>query len=110
MASMRIYSSILVVMILLSFGFNALSDSGIGTINAPPYLPSSCYGYQDKGVMIAAANEALFQGRVACGKHFQVTCTGGTNLELELLQTMREFHSCKQEEGQSVSSYVLKIV
>nr|GEX43412.1 retrotransposon protein, putative, Ty1-copia subclass [Tanacetum cinerariifolium] len=27
----------------------------------------------------------------------------------ELLQTMREFHSCKQEEGQSVSSYVLKI-
>ncbi|GKE84110.1 hypothetical protein Tco_1557852, partial [Tanacetum coccineum] len=26
-----------------------------------------------------------------------------------LLQTMREFHACKQEEGQSVSSYVLKI-
>ncbi|GJX46661.1 zinc finger, CCHC-type containing protein [Tanacetum coccineum] len=29
--------------------------------------------------------------------------------EQELLQTMREFLSCKQEEGQSVSSYVLKI-
>ncbi|GJX74265.1 retrotransposon protein, putative, ty1-copia subclass [Tanacetum coccineum] len=27
----------------------------------------------------------------------------------ELLQTMRDFHSCKQEEGQSVSSYVLKM-
>ncbi|GKE64924.1 hypothetical protein Tco_1519085 [Tanacetum coccineum] len=27
----------------------------------------------------------------------------------ELLQTMREFHACKQEEGQSVSSYVLKM-
>ncbi|GJR10767.1 zinc finger, CCHC-type containing protein [Tanacetum coccineum] len=27
----------------------------------------------------------------------------------ELLQTVREFHACKQEEGQSVSSYVLKI-
>nr|GEZ62064.1 hypothetical protein [Tanacetum cinerariifolium] len=27
----------------------------------------------------------------------------------ELLQTTRNFHSCKQEEGQSVSSYVLKI-
>nr|GEW78871.1 hypothetical protein [Tanacetum cinerariifolium] len=27
---------------------------------------------------------------------------------LELLQTVREFHACKQEEGQSVSSYVLK--
>nr|GEY00966.1 zinc finger, CCHC-type [Tanacetum cinerariifolium] len=29
--------------------------------------------------------------------------------EQELLQTMREFHSCKQEEDQPVSSYVLKI-
>nr|GEY66085.1 hypothetical protein [Tanacetum cinerariifolium] len=29
--------------------------------------------------------------------------------EQELLQTMRDFHSCKQEEGQSVSSYVLKM-
>nr|GEV14379.1 zinc finger, CCHC-type [Tanacetum cinerariifolium] len=29
--------------------------------------------------------------------------------EQELLQTMRDFHSCKKEEGQSVSSYVSKI-
>ncbi|GJU00524.1 hypothetical protein Tco_1110862 [Tanacetum coccineum] len=29
--------------------------------------------------------------------------------ERELLQTVREFHACKQEEGQSVSSYVLKM-
>nr|GEX77356.1 hypothetical protein [Tanacetum cinerariifolium] len=29
--------------------------------------------------------------------------------EQELLQTMREFYACKQEEGQSVSSYVLKM-
>ncbi|PWA80677.1 zinc finger, CCHC-type [Artemisia annua] len=29
--------------------------------------------------------------------------------EQDLLQTEREFHSCKQEEGQSVSSYVLKM-
>ncbi|GJT32264.1 retrotransposon protein, putative, ty1-copia subclass [Tanacetum coccineum] len=29
--------------------------------------------------------------------------------EQELFQTMREFHMCKQEEGQSVSFYVLKI-
>ncbi|GKD28626.1 retrotransposon protein, putative, ty1-copia subclass [Tanacetum coccineum] len=27
----------------------------------------------------------------------------------ELLQTVREFHACKQEEGQSVSSYALKM-
>nr|GEX87847.1 retrotransposon protein, putative, Ty1-copia subclass [Tanacetum cinerariifolium] len=29
--------------------------------------------------------------------------------EQELLQTTRDFHSCKQKEGQSVSSYVLKM-
>nr|GEV45479.1 ribonuclease H-like domain-containing protein [Tanacetum cinerariifolium] len=29
--------------------------------------------------------------------------------EQEFLQTMRDFHSCRQEEGQSVSSYVLKM-
>ncbi|GJT78328.1 zinc finger, CCHC-type containing protein [Tanacetum coccineum] len=29
--------------------------------------------------------------------------------EQELLQIVREFHACKQEEGQSVSSYVLKM-
>nr|GEY57320.1 zinc finger, CCHC-type [Tanacetum cinerariifolium] len=29
--------------------------------------------------------------------------------EQELFQTTRDFHSCRQEEGQSVSSYVLKI-
>ncbi|GKA96152.1 hypothetical protein Tco_0818247, partial [Tanacetum coccineum] len=28
---------------------------------------------------------------------------------LELLQTVRAFHACKQEEGQSVSSYILKM-
>nr|GEV15316.1 zinc finger, CCHC-type [Tanacetum cinerariifolium] len=29
--------------------------------------------------------------------------------EQEILQTVREFHACKQEEGQSVSSYVLNM-
>nr|GFC73265.1 zinc finger, CCHC-type [Tanacetum cinerariifolium] len=29
--------------------------------------------------------------------------------EQELLQTTRDFHSCRQEEGQSVSSHVLKM-
>nr|XP_043630166.1 EG45-like domain containing protein [Erigeron canadensis] len=71
------YISLIMVMSLLSFGS---SDTGIGTINGPPYLPSACYGTQDQGVMIAAANEDLYQGGAACGKYFQVTCTGGTNL------------------------------
>ncbi|GKG18158.1 hypothetical protein Tco_0372456, partial [Tanacetum coccineum] len=37
-------------------------------------------------------------------------CVKGSKLaEQELLQTTRDFHACKQEEGQSVSSYVLKM-
>ncbi|XP_035843833.1 EG45-like domain containing protein [Helianthus annuus] len=76
MASIRIYASILVVMSLLSLGS---SETGIGTINNPPYLPSACYGFQDQGVMIAAVNQDLWQGGAACGKNFQVTCTGATN-------------------------------
>ncbi|XP_035843830.1 EG45-like domain containing protein [Helianthus annuus] len=76
MASIRIYASILVVMSILSFGS---SETGIGTINDPPYLPSACYGFQDAGVMIAAANQDLWQGGAACGKYFQVTCTGALN-------------------------------
>ncbi|GKE99274.1 hypothetical protein Tco_0022625, partial [Tanacetum coccineum] len=35
--------------------------------------------------------------------------TAHTQAEQELLQTTRDFHSCKHEEGQSVSSYVLKM-
>nr|GEX75676.1 hypothetical protein [Tanacetum cinerariifolium] len=38
-----------------------------------------------------------------------VVPAGQHQAEHELLQTTRDFHSCKQEEGQSVSSYVLKI-
>ncbi|GJS24550.1 retrotransposon protein, putative, ty1-copia subclass [Tanacetum coccineum] len=42
----------------------------------------------------------LFQGFIEKHK---------TQAEQERLQTTRDFHSCKQEEGQSVSSYVLKM-
>ena len=41
---------------------------------------SACFGFQDKGVMIAAANQDLWDGGAVCGKYFQVTCTGPTNL------------------------------
>ncbi|GJX43120.1 retrotransposon protein, putative, ty1-copia subclass [Tanacetum coccineum] len=39
------------------------------------------------------------------------TCSSDreTGADQELLQTVREFHACKQEKGQSVSSYVLKM-
>nr|GEV09031.1 zinc finger, CCHC-type [Tanacetum cinerariifolium] len=39
----------------------------------------------------------------------ELTTLFAQQAEQELLQTTRDFHSCKQEEGQSVSSYVLKM-
>ena len=41
---------------------------------------SKCFGFDDQGVMIAAASEAIFNDGEACGQFYQVTCLSGTNL------------------------------
>lgn len=43
------------------------------------HVASSCDGYQDDGVMIAAASDEIWNGGGACGRKYQVTCTGATN-------------------------------
>uniref|UniRef100_A0A2N9HBJ7 Expansin-like EG45 domain-containing protein n=1 Tax=Fagus sylvatica TaxID=28930 RepID=A0A2N9HBJ7_FAGSY len=43
------------------------------------YVPSACYGYQDQGVMIGAASDALWENGAACGRMYKVRCTGPTN-------------------------------
>ncbi|KAL2232749.1 UNVERIFIED_CONTAM: Expansin-A4 [Sesamum indicum] len=43
------------------------------------YVPSSCYGFENQGTMIAAANAALFNNSAACGRRYRVRCTGSTN-------------------------------
>ncbi|XP_076941197.1 EG45-like domain containing protein [Bidens hawaiensis] len=53
--------------------------AGQASFYTPPYRPSSCYGNEDRGVMIMAANSALFNNRAACGTRYRVTCTGGIN-------------------------------
>ena len=45
----------------------------------PFFSASSCYGYQDNGVMIAAASDALWGNKAACGRTYTVKCTGPTN-------------------------------
>ncbi|XP_047945004.1 EG45-like domain containing protein [Salvia hispanica] len=57
----------------------ASAISGTATYYGP-LVPSSCYGYQDKGQMVAAANPALFNNRAACGQRYTIRCTGATNL------------------------------
>jgi hypothetical protein len=43
------------------------------------YIASACYGYEDQGVMIAAASDDLWDDGAACGIRYTVTCTGPTN-------------------------------
>ncbi|XP_062165392.1 EG45-like domain containing protein [Alnus glutinosa] len=52
---------------------------GTATFYTPPYVPSSCYGYQNDGVMIAAASDAIWGNRAACGRRYRVKCIGATN-------------------------------
>ncbi|PON83074.1 Expansin/Lol pI [Trema orientale] len=67
----------------LNLSFSSLvyaQETGIATFYTPPYQPSSCYGFEDQGVMIAAASDAIYNNGAACGQMYQVTCLSGTNL------------------------------
>ncbi|XP_022751628.1 EG45-like domain containing protein [Durio zibethinus] len=58
----------------------ASAIQGTATFYTPPYVPSSCNGFQNDGVMIAAASDAIWNNRAACNKRYSVRCTGATNL------------------------------
>ncbi|KAJ9550749.1 hypothetical protein OSB04_014794 [Centaurea solstitialis] len=72
--------------------------AGQATFYTPSYVPSSCYGYQGRGVMIVAANHKLFAGKSACGRRYRVRCTGGTNAGVP--------HPCK---GKSIDVTVVDL-
>nr|GEX85575.1 hypothetical protein [Tanacetum cinerariifolium] len=57
---------------------------------------------------ILAAHNAWIKGSKQIAR-LELKTLFAQQAEHELLQTTRDFHSCKQEEGQSVSSYVLKM-
>ncbi|KAH6776580.1 Barwin-related endoglucanase [Perilla frutescens var. hirtella] len=57
----------------------AHADQGTATFYTPPYVPSSCHGYSNDGVMIAAASDAIWDKRGACDRKYKVKCTGATN-------------------------------
>ncbi|KAI8562769.1 hypothetical protein RHMOL_Rhmol03G0061000 [Rhododendron molle] len=54
----------------------ACGATGTATYYTPPYVPSSCYVNQNNGVMIAAASDAIWNNRAACGRMYRVHCTG----------------------------------
>ncbi|XP_028775408.1 EG45-like domain containing protein [Neltuma alba] len=43
------------------------------------YVPSACNGFQNDGVMIAAASDSLWDNGAACGRKYRVRCASGTN-------------------------------
>ncbi|CAL1385240.1 unnamed protein product [Linum trigynum] len=52
----------------------------LATFYTPPYIPSKCYGNDEHGVMVAAADQdTLWDGGNACGKRYRVKCLHGTN-------------------------------
>ncbi|GMY35478.1 EG45-like domain containing protein [Fagus crenata] len=70
---------LIVVTMAICLASVANAAQGTATFYTPPYVPSSCYGYQDNGVMIAAASDAIWANRAACGRMYRVKCVGGTN-------------------------------
>ncbi|XP_071729645.1 EG45-like domain containing protein isoform X2 [Rutidosis leptorrhynchoides] len=53
--------------------------SGQAIVYGPPYVPSTCFGSSDKGVMILKAHSNLFVNGSACGTRYRVRCISGTN-------------------------------
>nr|GEW26553.1 hypothetical protein [Tanacetum cinerariifolium] len=64
-------------------------------------------GNDDEGFMLGYSVTAVSSSFAASSSSSTFSAT--TAADQELLQTVREFHVCKQVEGQSVSSYVLKM-
>ncbi|KAG0544217.1 hypothetical protein BDA96_02G256500 [Sorghum bicolor] len=73
-------TSIVLAMVLVRLAMLSLAaGTTTATFYTPSYTPSACYGFQDKGTMIAAASEAFWNGGKACGDRYEVTCKGATN-------------------------------
>ncbi|KAB1204183.1 EG45-like domain containing protein [Morella rubra] len=72
-------SLMMVITMALCLTSVANATQGTATFYTPPYVPSSCYGYQHNGVMIAAASDVIWGKRAACGRRYRVRCLGPTN-------------------------------
>ncbi|OMP08309.1 hypothetical protein CCACVL1_01130 [Corchorus capsularis] len=90
--------SIAIALFMLCFSSKeAVADEGTATFYTPPYVPSACNGFENDGVMIAAASDAFWGNGAACGRNYKVTCTGATNQGVA--------HPCRGSDG-----VVVKIV
>ncbi|XP_021755346.1 EG45-like domain containing protein [Chenopodium quinoa] len=67
--------AMMLMAIFASFASVAYCIAGTATYYTV-YKPSSCYGNEDQGTMIAAVSSDIFQNKQACGHMYRVTCTG----------------------------------
>ncbi|PON51260.1 Expansin, partial [Trema orientale] len=72
---------LMVLGLLVCLPFIAFATEGTATLYTP-YQPSSCYGLENRGVMIAAASDAIWNNRAACGTKYRVRCIGATNQDV----------------------------
>ncbi|XP_038696883.1 EG45-like domain containing protein [Tripterygium wilfordii] len=76
--AMSTKASVLLGLVVVGLISVASAETGTATFYTV-YVPSSCYGYEDQGVMIAAASPSIFNNRAACGRMYNFRCTGPTN-------------------------------
>ncbi|KAK6237117.1 hypothetical protein QUC31_020905 [Theobroma cacao] len=77
--ALQVKKTLFLLIALLLFSLTSAQNSGIATYYTPSCMPSACYGFEDQGVMIAAASEAIWNNGAACGQLYQVNCLSGTN-------------------------------
>ncbi|XP_038695431.1 EG45-like domain containing protein [Tripterygium wilfordii] len=71
-------ASVLLGLVVAGLISMASAESGTATFYTK-YFPSACYENEDHGVMIAAASPAIYKHGAACGRMYNVWCTGPTN-------------------------------
>ncbi|GLJ31095.1 hypothetical protein SUGI_0622430 [Cryptomeria japonica] len=63
--------------------YRCFADVGTATSYSPPYVPSKCYGDNQKqfpaGNLFAGASDAIWDNGAACGRQYSVRCLSGTN-------------------------------
>nr|XP_018915441.1 PREDICTED: EG45-like domain containing protein [Bemisia tabaci] len=77
-ASNNTVMTMIVAIVVVTIFSAAAADQGFATFYTR-YTPSACNGFQNDGVMIAAASDPIFANKAACNRRYRVKCISGTN-------------------------------
>ncbi|CAK9151640.1 unnamed protein product [Ilex paraguariensis] len=77
---MAIERLIIVAFIVTTLFSMTFAVPGIATY----YTASACFGFEDRGTMMAAASQDLYANGAACGRRYSVACTSGTHADPNL--------------------------